>query len=408
MTSSPISPISPRDYDYNNLKPSMGHAAGEPEIPQSITPIQKTPEQIVLEQLNSVKVLKEIQQIASESGPMTRTRINLLRSLLAKVPASMQPANALLPNQYRAFAEDHLNRMGITASQDLGGHGGTFLAKITLADGTVHSLFLKPKDDIEYQNYQLIKHLSPDLLEFMPKVYGEVQIEGQKYIVMENTRSGSDGTTLQQLADVKLAGKLRNVPDFNPIADQNEMVVTRGKEKGYLDYKQQQIGAESAPGYMVAWGEKYLRMFNYVDSKENLLSTLEGTTPDQLNGLYNSLRLLSKTLIDSNIALIGASIILIKQQDGSIKPLLIDPAHMIVDPQQRNEVAQNTNIADANKVYYGDNRKFAQWKLSNQTGAYALLQTIDAHKTHVLGRATLSGSSDSESGRGLTSSDGSA
>ena len=276
----------------------------------------------------------------------------------------------------------------IASSQDLGGHRKNLLATVTLSTGQTHHLFLKPRDETEARNYAIIQKLAPKVAQFMPRVYGEVRIGDQSYLVLANTRMDANGSPLKQLADTKLAGKISR-SDFNPIADQEEMRTTRGEEKGWFDYTQMQIGAASAPHYMSATGAKLFRIFNYHTSEGMLLDALEGIDSKNLQRLKSSIKDMYKALAESPIALIGASVIFVKQSDGTITPLLIDPAHMQVDPTKREEMGAFLPDRELSKVYFGKEKTYEERKASNAVALAALTATITAKQAAIVATTSL-------------------
>lgn len=279
--------------------------------------------------------------------------------------------------EWKKFIEKLLQEFGMKGSQDVGGHGGTFLAKITLPNGENHHLFLKPLDETEARNYAIIQEIAPEVTKFMPRVYGEIKIGPQAYLVMENTRIGKQDESLTQLADVKLAGKIGK-ENFNPIADQEEMKVTRGKEKGWFDYMQMQQGAESAPHYMLYVGKKLFRLFNFSSSETNLLNSLAGISAENLQKLNQRLKEMAEVLDASPVAFIGASLIFVKQSDGSVTPLLIDPAHIQVNEKQHEKIDPLLPKEDRKKVYYGNQTMYSDRKQSNLLAMRAIHASVVA------------------------------
>jgi hypothetical protein len=203
---------------------------------------------------------------------------------------------------------------------------------------------------------------------------------------MENTRKGENEGHFEQLADIKLAGKISGKEDFNPIADQAEMLTTRVEEKNVLDYDQMKLGAEMSPDYMLAVGNKMFRLFRYNESEKNLFDALAGVDPINLKKLSDDLSNIEKLLHTSPVALIGASIILIKQPDGSIKPLLIDPAHLQVNADKREEVNLILQSNEKDKVYYGTSEMFNDRKTSNLTGVRALTVSVSKLQSLIMSR----------------------
>lgn len=284
----------------------------------------------------------------------------------------------------RPLPEDKLNLLGIQihGSVDLGGHGGTFQASVDLKDKT-HYVFLKPKDATESRNYKIIRLLDVNLADFMPEIYGEVQIMNQGYLVMENTRMSPNGASLEQLVDIKLAGKIDGESfngitgsGFNPIANQEEMLATRKETKPFLDYLQMGIGSNNSPNFMIAVGAKALRILNYPNSEEILKNSLKKVPKTDLEFLCQELNTLTTILKESPVAFIGASIILVAQEDGSIKPILLDPAHMQVDNKIKEFIDAHFDQEESALIYYGQTSSFNKQKMSNENAMFYIMLTI--------------------------------
>ena len=328
-------------------------------------------------QVDALKPLREIKQLASEmkkKGNCSEESFVMLGKLKGKLPEEMQKFTSRLPSEWIDFATKHLQKSGIEGSKDMGGHGGTYLASVSIGK-TNYPVFLKPIDETEARNYRIINKLVPDVAKFMPRFYGEVEIEGKKDLVLENIRKGKE-STFEQLADIKLAGKVEE-DEFNPIADQKEMQITRGKTKSRWDFLQMLVGAKTAPGFMVASGRRYLRIFNYSKSKENVLNALQGVSSEDLCKLKNDISDLQKVLMESPIALIGACIIFLKREDGVVQPLLIDPAHMVVSSDKEEEILGLLPQEEQNKVYYGvKSDRYSLQKKSNDNALNALMMVL--------------------------------
>ncbi len=329
-------------------------------------------------QVDALKPLREIKQLASEmkkKGDCSEESFVMLEKLKGKLPEEMQKFTSRLPSEWIDFATKHLQKSGIEGSKDMGGHGGTYLASVSIGK-TNYPVFLKPIDETEARNYSIINKLAPDVAKFMSRFYGEVEIEGKRYLVLENIRKGKE-STFEQLADIKLAGKVEG-RKFNPIADQKEMQITRGETKNRFDFFQMGAGAKKATfGFMVASGPKCLRIFNYSKSKENVLNALQGVSSEKLCELKINIRKLQNALMKSPIALIGASIIFLKLGDGSVKPLLIDPAHMVVSSDKKEEILGLLPQEEQNKVYYGgEGDRYSLQKESNDNALIALIMVL--------------------------------
>ena len=288
------------------------------------------------------------------------------------------------PKTYREFSQKS-NRIiqqlkqvqdaaaNMQASQDLGGHGGNY--RMTVYDGnTPYHLFLKPLDRIEYNNYILLQQFP--LSQFLIPIYGTVEISGNHYLVMQNVRKDQDGSEIKQLADLKLAGVPIDAPsDFNPICSQKEMKHTRGVEKSLFDFTQMNIGARNSPGFLHHMGLSAERILHYPASKKHLQQELMPLEIDALRELKKDLEELRAVLRQSPVALIGGSVILIKDAKGHVQPMLIDPAHIQVDP--------NYSSPNINPLYYsGDEYDYALQKQSNQIGMDALIDAVQESIEH--------------------------
>jgi hypothetical protein len=192
---------------------------------------------------------------------------------------------------------------------------------------------------------------------------------------MENTRMNKDnGKALEQLADIKLAGKKGGA---NPIVDSDETLTTRGSKKRLVKRVVLHLAAKSAPGYIVIEGKGFGRINNGRNSESNILKCLKDVPLTHLLQLHRDLKTIADVLKNSPVALIGASIILVTQADGSIKPLLIDPAHMHVSNGKHFEVEKAiTDESEIKKVYYGKPEKYSGRKESNARAMTSLLSTI--------------------------------
>jgi hypothetical protein len=251
---------------------------------------------------------------------------------------------------------------------------------VILENGETHHLFLKPLDETEARNYEIIKALDPALAQFMPEIYGKADIRGKRYLVMENTRMDGDGNALVQLADIKLAGLLET-KDFNPIANQAEMRNTRGKNKNWFDYLQMKWGANQSPHFMIPKGPKLLRLFNYSHSEESLQQSLDNVNLSQLRKLQETLMQLYITLKSSPLAFAGLSIILVEQKNGQIRPLFIDPAHMQVQPtiMQQQALASRFTTDNLAKIFFGSEADYQDYKSSNNIAMLSIISSISPY-----------------------------
>jgi hypothetical protein len=257
----------------------------------------------------------------------------------------------------------------LTESNDLAGHGGTFQTSV-VHNGQTHHLFLKPLQEVEQKNYDVLHEIAPDLVAFMPRIYGTTTIKGKEYLVQENLTKDTQGLSQTLLVEAKLSGKVDG-KNFNPIVDQAEMHTTRGRAKGFFVNFFMGLGAKFAPNFMVRRGSGLTRLFNYRDSATNFLDTLKDSSPEHILKLKNDLEELQRVLSESPVALIGASILIIKQNDGSLRPVLIDPAHMQINPDRVSEKAWD------DKLYFGTETQYKIQKQSNDIAITTLINAVD-------------------------------
>lgn len=344
--------------------------------------------EVIIKILNSINVLDKMNDVLASTDPPDAKKSKLIKMnhTLFKPAMGIERFQHADWKSFISTQKLSLSRiLDIKKSEDVGGHGGNLMIKVSLTESRddfelsskTHYLFLKPYDEIEHRNYQIIKEQAPEVSEFMPQIYGDVMIDATRYLVMQNTRFDSAGRPLNQLADIKIAGKIPNNPDFNPIADQNEIKTTRGSEKNYIDYMQMKFGAESAPDYMLSVGPKLFRIFQFRSSESNLLEKLDNISVDHLKFFREKLEKLSAAIEQSPIAFIGASVILIREYSGEIRPLLIDPAHIQVHPGKKSEVENQFKDPEITKrIYFGEEQGYSQRKESNKIGLKALKTTV--------------------------------
>jgi hypothetical protein len=269
-------------------------------------------------------------------------------------------------------AEEIKEALGIEQSIDLGGHGGTFKGRIEV-DGAFRYLFLKPKDEVEYRNYQIIQRLAPEVAKFMPEVYGEIHIGEKSYIVMENIRINQEGEDLVQLADIKVSGKSEDDPYFNPIANQAEMMATRGLKKNLFDYWYMQLCSQSADDFMINKGEKYERLFNYSRSKELFMELLNSISLVGLKNLIGSMATLQRVMHQCPISFIGASITPVIDSKGNVRIVFVDPSHIQVRSSEKQRLPSDLQ----ENTYFSDDEKY---KESNFKGMGAIINAINEVK----------------------------
>jgi len=231
-------------------------------------------------------------------------------------------------------------------SIDQGGHGGAMKIKRSINGEHV---FLKPKtpDGTEARNYKIIS-TDPKVARWMPRVYGEAKINGRSFLIMENIRKSVNGRELPQLGDIKLAGQVEGLN--NPIGNSKEMMVTRGGQKTFITKLWMKFISAIAPGYLITNGG--CRLLNYIQGKEILKDSLRNIPTRKLNILLTDLIRMRDDINDSGIALIGASIALIYQENGSVKAVLIDPAHIQCSNKLNEQVVKVVGEQESKKVFF--------------------------------------------------------
>lgn len=269
----------------------------------------------------------------------------------------------------------------VHSTSDQGGHGGNL--KITIgnqAEQKVH-LFLKPLNQTELNNNEYVKNV-PEMLDIQEEkfqlrnytvyAYGSVKINGQSYLVMDNCLNEESQKT--SMIDIKLAGL---IPGYNPIASKDEHNYT-GHKKGWLDYLQMWLGSLFAPNYMVASGPRHFRLFNYRNSENKLKQALHEATKDQLIKLKQQLENMKEAMFRNRVAVIGASILLNKNPDGSFNPLLIDLAHIQVNPEDLSFTKIVTNWVTRQKpAFTGSPEEFGKRIQSNQIAMQSIIKTVE-------------------------------
>lgn len=126
---------------------------------------------------------------------------------------------------------------------------------------------------------------------------------------------------------------------------------------------------------MIAKGPPVLRFFYYGQSKKNMLKILEKFNPEQLKRLKTQVESLKKCCEQSSIAFIGASLVILQneQKDPIVK--LIDPAHIVVRDADRNRILGSYRESD--QIFSTpDNKKFEFQKESNIASLNVMLQLI--------------------------------
>lgn len=222
------------------------------------------------------------------------------------------------------------------SSGDMGGHGGNLKGNATATSDTGETktayFFLKPmpKDpgkQVEFKNNHYINEFCPDLSKYIAGGYSDlITINDTSYFVMDDA---TEGGKKEILGDFKLAGQVSGI---NPICSLNEVKGT-DREKGLFNFMQMWLGVKTAPDYLAhVGGPAVLRIFGYHRSKAHLEEALNGASVKQLHKLNADLACMHDALMRSKIALIGGSVILLKDKDGNFEVKLIDFAHIHVDP----------------------------------------------------------------------------
>jgi hypothetical protein len=258
-------------------------------------------------------------------------------------------------------------------SIDQGGHGGAIKIKKPIGG---KYLFLKPegKDGTEARNYQLIG-MEKEVARWMPQVFGELKIRGKSYLVMENLLKTAKGKKLSQLVDIKLAGKVKGL--YNPILCNKEIKLTRGKEKSIFTKIWMLIVALLSPGYLITKGG--FRLWEYIRSESILKKSLSQVPKHHLRKLSNDLWLMECNLKKGPFAFIGASVVLIHQRNGGVKPVLLDPAHVQYSKKLKGRITERKG----DKIFYECNAKnglnqYGLYKKSNAVALRAIRKVVDS------------------------------
>ena len=301
--------------------------------------------------------------------PNSRPPIERLNELKAQL--STQKRELLTPpcHEWPKIINDHFDlRAQVKASEDLGGHGGTIRVRLTIDEKTIY-LFLKPEDPTEARNYKILQHLTPDFAKLLPSVHGRVEVNGIRYLVMENTCIDREGQALKPIADIKLAGIPPEAPkNYNPIANQNEYETTRDRRKNSFDYKYMGWTARQARGLLRACDKGLGRWANYGSSERTLFedfSKLDLSTLEQM--LANS-ETFKEEFLKTPVAFIGLSLFPLISQDGRAAFLKgIDPAHMQISPRMKPEVDLLFEHSEEDKthVFYGTESEYSLQRESN-------------------------------------------
>ncbi len=333
-----------------------------------------------------------------------------VRSLISG-PGSQEDADT----RVRSYLSSLQESVTVEGSSDLGGHGGNKVVSMIAQDGSVKHLFLKKANPSEVHHYGVIGEIAPNLLKFMPRVYGTVTIANAEYLVMENTRKSTEGGDPQQLADVKISGHVslkgaedegkkygiystlmkRGLKNFNPICSMEEVHHT-GREKSLFDELQMRKGAESAPGFMIPEPGSSMRFFGYSRSEETLHKQLAQSevTADKVQALIKNLTELKEILDKSEINLIGASVMINKDNQGNLHPVLIDPAHLQVYPHREPSLPQGRPLEEDRlegssaelynpdqATYKGSPAEYRIRKVSCRNGFDSLIKSLNRYMT---------------------------
>jgi hypothetical protein len=279
------------------------------------------------------------------------------------------------------------------ASGALGGKGGTRKQDINM-NGEQVNLFLKPLEESEYRNYQGIALLS-QMAQHMPQIYGkieDVQLGGDKapgaYLVMQNTIPPGS----KQLCDLKAAyetKELRNEAKRSALADPRELEATNHKKKsafsfGHMKFFSGVVTARSKlKGWMNVEKAKIDRPRGYYQSAEKTQKDLEGISSANLFALLGSLEQIRTSFLNSpSVGFIGFSIIFVQDQQGSVKPYLIDPAHVVFGGDKARELIKEKNM-------YVDDEALKLYRDSNFLALTSLIQFVHEEATDRLVKETL-------------------
>jgi hypothetical protein len=252
-------------------------------------------------------------------------------------------------------------------SRDQGGHGGTVKVEVPVQGAY---LFLKPKsnDATELRNYQVIQATDPDIARWMPTIHGEVERNGRPFLIMDNVLKSKENQKLRQLVDIKLAKQVDGL--HTPIMSDQEMLVTRGKKKSLLTRIWMRVVCTIGPGFLITNGG--VRLADYILSKRILKKSLADISTAHLHKLAADLAKMKEDLERGGIAFIGASIILVHQQDGSVRPILIDPAHIQCSQRLAGKVLETLGTEESTKVFYEEGSKHDTYRLFKQSNAQAI------------------------------------
>lgn len=275
-----------------------------------------------------------------------------------------------------AKALEGMTAADLEGSKDVGGHGGTLRTNKPFQG---KYLFLKPiSDPTEARNYRIIGQLAPEIAaRWMPRTYGEMTVGGRTYLVMENMRKDPDGRNLDQPADIKLAGRVAGL--HNAIVSEKEMAITRNKTKSLATKLWMKLVTAIAPHFLMTKGG--VRLFDYFNSRKLLTESIQGLSPEHLRKLLNDLIEMRADLSRCDLAFIGASIALIRQRDGSVKPVLIDPAHIQCSNELDLDVRALVGETAASQVFFeclsskGENQ-FRLFKASNDVALLSIIDTV--------------------------------
>jgi hypothetical protein len=134
---------------------------------------------------------------------------------------------------------------------------------VKLADGTEHKVFLKKLDKPEFKNFQFIQeeckgNEDNSILKYMPRVYGQINRDGQDYMVMEDLEA-KEGGPWQQVGDLKMTAGGQY--------DDDELTATGRKEKTVGVSFVLKTQSTFASDYLTVVENKAARTWNAIKSK---------------------------------------------------------------------------------------------------------------------------------------------
>ena len=329
-----------------------------------------------------------------------------------RVPPPDHPPSPPLLNQATPFqATNAAVIKELTTSNDIhlksiqtgGGHGGFYLATVTIRNSQgvdeTKKLFLKPFDQAEFNNFYFIQKRcegreDSSILKYMPRVYGEATINVDKenktqFMVMENLFASDDGKQWSQVADLKMTKGGQY--------DRDELIAT-GRTKGLPSQVVMAAQTKLAPDFLTLDKSKLQRSINAIDSPlaftQNLVDALADMPNNDklviLSDLKSQLSELSELVKDktSPMGFIGASVFIFisktKDHEPEVKIRLADPAHGIAEPSASGIEALSKEQRES--MYWGrhgtqavkNNGQFEDQKKLNSESIEAMKSAVDA------------------------------